>query len=161
VGAWPRSVRRALKAAAAEGWQITFDTAYREVMLACGEREEGTWITPDIATTYAELHDRGFGHSVEVWRLGPQGHELIGGLYGLAVGALFAGESMFHRVSGASKVAFVAMAGRLRDRAFQLFDVQAHSEHLESLGCVLIPRREFLSRVRAAVRVPAPFEAGL
>ncbi len=160
VGVWPRSVRRALKAAAAEGWQITFDTAYREVMLACGEREEGTWITPDIATTYAELHDRGFGHSVEVWRLGPQGHELIGGLYGLAVGALFAGESMFHRVSGASKVAFVAMAGRLRDRAFQLFDVQAHSEHLESLGCILIPRREFLSRVRAAVRVPAPFEAG-
>ena len=156
-GPWPRSVRRDLKVAADAGWIVSFDQAYGEVMRACGERDEGTWITPDIRATYQELHQRGFGHSVEVWKPEPQGPALIGGLYGLAVGALFAGESMFHRETGASKVAFAAMAGRLRQRGFSLFDVQAHSDHLESLGCVLISRSEYLGRVRAAIQVETRF----
>ena len=157
AGQWPRSVRRDLKAAKAAGWSVTFDEAYREVMGACGQRDEGTWITPDILATYQELHRRGFGHSVEVWKPGPGGPELIGGLYGLAIGALFAGESMFHNETGASKVAFASMAEHLRQRGFSLFDVQAHSDHLESLGCLVIPRREYLTRLRAAVLCETPW----
>jgi leucyl/phenylalanyl-tRNA--protein transferase len=141
---WPRHVRRALRL----GFRITFDQAFEEVLRACGdERSEGTWITPDILETYLELHRLGWGHSVEVWR----GDELAGGLYGLAVGALFAGESMFHRDTGASKVAFVAMTERLRERSFRLFDVQVMSPHLASLGCVEIPRSEYLRAVAQAV----------
>lgn len=146
---WPRSVRRDQAAARAAGWEVSFDGAFGEVMRACAEREEGTWITPEILETYGELHERGFGHCVEVRTL--KG-ELVGGLYGLAVGGLFAGESMFHRRAGASKVAFAALVERLREHEFLLFDVQAHSPHLESLGCVQIPRREYRARLREALR---------
>lgn len=155
--AWPRSLRRDQKAAREAGWEITFDEAYGEVMRACAVRPEGTWITPDVFNAYLELHRRGFGHSVEVWRPAPGGRALIGGLYGLAVGGLFAGESMFHRARGASKVAFAAMAERLRAGGFRLFDVQAHSDHLASLGCVVIPRREYLARLREAVALQVRF----
>jgi leucyl/phenylalanyl-tRNA--protein transferase len=141
---WPRHVRRALRL----GFRVTFDQAFEQVLRACGdERAEGTWITPDILDTYLELHRLGWGHSVEVWR----GDALAGGLYGLAVGALFAGESMFHRETGASKVAFVAMAERLRERGFRVFDVQVMSPHLASLGCVEISRAEYLRGVAQAV----------
>jgi leucyl/phenylalanyl-tRNA---protein transferase len=141
---WPRHVRRALRL----GFRVTFDQAFENVLRACGdERAEGTWITPDILDTYLALHRLGWAHSVEVWC----GDDLAGGLYGLAVGALFAGESMFHRETGASKVAFAAMAGRLRERGFRLFDVQVMSPHLASLGCVEIPRAEFLRAVASAV----------
>ncbi|GAC1347127.1 MAG: leucyl/phenylalanyl-tRNA--protein transferase [Myxococcales bacterium] len=155
---WPRSVRRDRKAADAAGWEITFDEAYAEVMRACAARPEGTWITPDVFNAYLDLHHRGFGHSVEVWVRAGGGRALVGGLYGLAIGALFAGESMFHREKGASKVAFAALAERLRARGFRLFDVQAHSDHLASLGCVVIPRREYLARVRAAVAEVVAFD---
>jgi leucyl/phenylalanyl-tRNA---protein transferase len=142
--AWPRHVRRALRL----GFRVTFDQAFEQVLRACAdERAEGTWITPDILNTYLELHRLGWGHSVEVWR----GDDLAGGLYGLAVGALFAGESMFHRETGASKVAFAATAERLRERGFRLFDVQVMSPHLASLGCVEIPRSEYLRAVARAV----------
>src|SRR5437016_11778553 len=99
-------------------------------MRACGNRPgEGTWITPDILSTYSELHRLGWAHSVEAW----QGGTLAGRLYGIALGGQFAGESIFHRVSGASMVAFAASAGRLRDRGFRIFDVQVLTAHLSVL----------------------------
>src|SRR5207302_5203169 len=119
---WPRHVRRALR----PELEITFDRAFVRVMTSCGEaRPEGTWITPDILATYAELHALGWAHSAEVWSEG----ELVGGLYGLAVGSLFAGESMFHARTGASKVAFAAVVERLLEREFTVFDVQVMSPH--------------------------------
>jgi leucyl/phenylalanyl-tRNA--protein transferase len=135
-------------------FRVSFDEAFGQVMRACGEREgEGTWITPDILATYSELHRLGWAHSVEVWR----GGELAGGLYGIAMGALFAGESMFHRTTGASKVAFAACADRLRERGFQLFDVQVLTEHLALLGCVEISRAEYRARVREVITRSARF----
>lgn len=145
---WPRSVRRAHRST----FRVSFDEAFERVMRDCGElREEGTWITPDIVSSYLELHRLGWAHSVEVW----EGPVLAGGLYGVAVGALFAGESMFHRVTGASKVAFAAMADRLRERSFELFDVQVLTSHLASLGCVEVSRDDYRMLARQAVRRPA------
>jgi leucyl/phenylalanyl-tRNA--protein transferase len=147
---WPRHVNRARKL----GYSVTFDRSFREVMTACGEaRREGTWITPDVLATYAELHELGWAHSVEVW----SGGELVGGLYGLAVGALFAGESMFHLRTGASKVAFAAVVERLLQNGFTVFDVQVMSPHLATLGCVEIPRSEYLRLVESAVDQPRRF----
>jgi leucyl/phenylalanyl-tRNA--protein transferase len=147
---WPRTVRRALKA----GFEVTIDEAFEEVMRACSDRPgEGTWITPDILSAYAELHRLGWAHSVEVWR----GERLAGGLYGIAMGRMFAGESMFHRVTGASKVAFAACVDRLRERGFSLFDVQVLTDHLALLGCIAVRREEYRERVREALRHSARF----
>src|SRR5437763_16165293 len=110
----PRTVRRALKA----GFSVSFDEAFGDVMRACGKPPgEGTWITPDILPTYSQLHRLGWAHSVEAWRDGT----LAGGLYGIAMGGPVAGETMFHRVRGASKEAFCACAERLRQRGFRIF----------------------------------------
>ena len=137
--AWPRHVRRVRKLA----FTVTFDQAFREVIVACGgTRAEGTWITPDTLATYTELHALGWAHSVEVWDRG----QLVGGLYGLAVGSLFAGESMF-----------AAAVDRLRKSGFTLFDVQVMSPHLGSLGCAEIPRSEYLRLVESAVEQPRRF----
>ena len=147
---WPRHVHRARKL----GYTVTFDRSFREVMTACGEaRREGTWITPDVLATYSELHGLGWAHSVEVWSEG----DLVGGLYGLVVGALFAGESMFHLRTGASKVAFAAIVERLLENGFTVFDVQVMSPHLATLGCLEIPRSEYLRLVEAAVDQPRRF----
>ncbi len=158
AGRWPRTVRRDLKAAQTR-WLITFDEAFADVMRACAKRPgEGTWIIDDLFAVYLQLHEMGWGHSIEVWEQPEAGaRRLIGGLYGLAVGGLFAGESMFHRETGASKVAFARMAEHLRARGFTLFDVQAHSDHLESLGCVEVPRALYLERLRAALEVNPRF----
>jgi len=147
---WPRTVRRALKG----GFRVSFNEGFESVMEACGDRPgEGTWITPDILSTYAELHRLGWAHSVEVWK----GRNLAGGLYGIAIGGMFAGESMFHRVSGASKVAFAACAERLRQRGFALFDVQVLTGHLILLGCTQVSRDEYRQRVRDALQLSARF----
>lgn len=147
---WPRTVRRDLAA----GFSVTFDQAFERVLRECGDRGgEGTWITRDVVETYGALHRMGWAHSVEVW----SGETLAGGLYGLAVGALFAGESMFHRVTGASKVAFAAAVERARERGFELFDVQVLTGHLASLGCMAIPRAEYRALARAAVQRRARF----
>jgi leucyl/phenylalanyl-tRNA--protein transferase len=123
-------------------------------MTACGEaRAEGTWITPDVLATYSELHALGWAHSADVWAEG----RLVGGLYGLAVGSLFAGESMFHLRTGASKVAFAAVVERLRENGFTLFDVQVMSPHLATLGCVEIPRSDYLRSVESAIDHPKQF----
>src|SRR5207302_4137645 len=139
--------------ARALGYAVTFDRSFLQVMTACGQaRAEGTWITPDVLATYSELHALGWAHSVEVW----SGGELVGGLYGLAVGSLFAGESMFHLRTGASKVAFAAAVDRLRKSGFTLFGVQVMSPHLGSLGCAEIPRSEYLRLLESAVEHPRP-----
>jgi len=151
AGRWPRSVRRDLRL----GFRTSRDQAFEEVMNACGEtRSEGTWITRELRRTYLELHELGWAHSVEVWN---DTGKLVGGLYGVAVGGLFAGESMFHRETGASKVAFAGTADHLRARGFILFDVQVRTGHLASLGCVEIPRPEYLRRLPGALRGPHEF----
>ena len=151
AGAWPRSVRRDLKG----GFLVSFDRAFPEVMAACGdERDEGTWITGDLRKTYLELHRLGWAHSTEVWN---ERGELAGGLYGVAVSGLFAGESMFHRDTGASKVAFARTAERLVERGFKVFDVQVRTDHLASLGCEEIPRGRYLELLRPAMALNAQF----
>ena len=139
-------VTRSLRKSAAH-FDVTFDTAFEVVMRACDEGREDSWITEDFIAAYCELHSMGWAHSVEVW----QGGELAGGLYGLEVGGLFAGESMFHRQRDASKVAMVALVRRLqRCGGARLLDVQWRTDHLASLGVTEISREEYLTRLRAA-----------
>lgn len=142
-------------------FRTTADTAFEAVMRGCAEnREDGTWVTEEMIRGYTELYDAGHAHSIEVWSpsegatgLPPfNGWELAGGIYGVAVGGLFAGESMFHRKTDASKVALVALVERLKDRGFALFDVQMTTEHTTRMGAVNIPRDDYLRRLRDAVR---------
>jgi leucyl/phenylalanyl-tRNA--protein transferase len=142
---WSRSLRRTLRH---HPFRVTVDAAFRDVMIACGkEREEGTWITPDVIAGYTQLNALGWAHSLEVWR----GPDLIGGIYGVAIGCSFAAESMFHRVTDASKIAFAELAQRLREGGYQIFDAQVMNPHLESLGCVPVRRTEYLDRLAKAV----------
>jgi leucyl/phenylalanyl-tRNA--protein transferase len=145
-----RSLRRSVPR-----FDVRVDTAFDEVVAACADPgREGRWITPEIAQAYADLHRLGWAHSVECWRAG----RLAGGLYGLAIGGLFAGESMFHRETDASKVALVALVGLLaRDGDNRrLLDVQWRTEHLATLGVIDVPRVEYLRRLRAALRCEPP-----
>ena len=132
------------------------DQAFGEVVAACAMREEGTWITPGYTRAYLALHETGWAHSFEVWGEG----ELAGGLYGIAVGKLFGAESMFHRVTDASKVAMAAMMQYLEERGFTLVDVQMLTPHLARMGAVAIDRDEYLRRVAEAVRAPQAFAGG-
>ena len=151
---WSRSLRRTLRR---HPWDVTFDTDFSGVVNACrDERPEAVWIVPEYVRAYVELHLRGFAHSVEVWENVGGERLLVAGMYGISVGAAFAGESMFHRRTDASKVAFVAMAERLRSRNFALFDVQVMNPHLASLGCEPCPRNEFLRRLADAKNVAIP-----
>jgi leucyl/phenylalanyl-tRNA--protein transferase len=142
--------RRLARTVRSGKFRVTVDACFTEVMKACGEeRPEGTWVTAEMVAGYTALHRAGHAHSVEVW----SGDELAGGIYGVAVGGLFAGESMFHRRTDASKVALVALVERLRQRGYALFDVQMTTEHTERMGAVNVPRDEYLRRLRAAVRL--------
>jgi leucyl/phenylalanyl-tRNA--protein transferase len=133
---------------------VTVDREFAAVIRGCADRpDEGTWIVPDMVAAYERLHELGHAHSVEVWQDGA----LAGGLYGVAVGGLFAGESMFHRRTDASKVALVTAVGRLRERGFRLFDVQFVTELTARMGAVEIPRKEYLTRLKAALRVTVTF----
>ena len=143
---WSRSLRRAMRV---KPFRVTTDEAFTQVVESCGDREEGTWITPALAQGYQELHRLGWAHSVEVWNT--QTGMLVGGIYGLALGSLFAGESMFHWETDASKIAFAALAERLFAGGFRFLDVQQMTPHLASLGCVDLPRGELLRRVKIAV----------
>jgi leucyl/phenylalanyl-tRNA--protein transferase len=141
---WSRSLRRTLRK---HPWRIAIDEHFEETMRACGAtRPEGTWITPEMLEGYAALHRLGWAHSVEVW----EGDELVGGIYGVAIGGLFAGESMFHKRTDASKIAFATLVERLRAAGFVLFDVQVMNDHLASLGCIEIRRGQYLDRLAAA-----------
>lgn len=148
---WSRSLRRALRL---RPFRVTVDAAFAEVVDACADREEGTWITSELTDGYRALHAAGWAHSVEVWSA--EDGALVGGIYGVTIGAAFAGESMFHRATDASKIAFVHLTRRLREAGYRLFDVQIMSPHLESLGCVELPRAEFLRRVATCIGEPLP-----
>jgi len=148
-------VPRRLAATIRQGkFRTTVDQRFREVMEGCAAaRDEGTWVTAEMIDAYTELHERGHAHSLEVWL----GDELAGGIYGVAVGGFFAGESMFHRVRDASKVALVALLTRLRERGYELFDTQIINDHTAQFGAVEIPRPEYLRRLAKAVRKPVRF----
>jgi leucyl/phenylalanyl-tRNA--protein transferase len=137
-------------------FRVTLNAAFPQVIAGCADREE-TWITPALRAAYERLHGLGWAHSVEVW--GPDG-TLAGGLYGVAVGALFSAESMFHRVTDASKVAMVALVDRLRQRGFVLLDTQWVTDHLTQFGAIEIPRSEYLQLLQKALRVDARFVDG-
>lgn len=133
---------------------ISFDRVFGQVIEACaGSRKgaRGTWLGPDMRRAYLQLHAQGHAHSVEVWRQG----QLIGGLYGLAIGGGFFGESMFSRETDASKLALAALSAQLGDWGYGLIDAQVTSPHLLSLGAMTLPRAEFLRRLAAALKQPA------
>ena len=137
-------------------FEITTDRAFEEVMAGCAAPAPGrrtTWITPEFVTAYTELHRQGQAHSLECWHEG----KLAGGVYGVAAGGLFAGESMFHRVANASKVALFHLVERLRARGFVLFDVQMLTPITSRLGAVTIDRDEYLRRLAAAVAMEVKF----
>ena len=115
--------------------------------------DPGTWITTEIIESYGALHARGLAHSVEVWRDG----RLAGGLYGVSLGGAFFGESMFHRETDASKIALIALVERLRARGYLLLDTQWTTPHLEQFGATEIPRRDYLRRLEAALRLTCHF----
>ena len=146
----PRSLRRSMRR-----YEIRVDTAFAEVVHGCADptRPAG-WIDDGIEAAYGALHELGWAHSVEAWR----DDELVGGLYGVAVGGLFAGESMFSRATDASKVALVALVDLLRDEhaGGRLLDTQWRTDHLASLGVVEIPRPAYLARLRRALELPLP-----
>lgn len=135
---------------------VRVDTDFPAVIRACAARqdEEGTWIDEEILESYCALHERGLAHSIETW----QGDELVGGLYGVALGGAFFGESMFHNATDASKVALVALVERLRERGYVLLDTQWLTDHLAQFGAVEIPRRRYLRLLDAALKAePRPF----
>jgi len=142
----PRSMRQLLKK---RTLSCSFDRAFREVVSGCqAPRRSGgeTWITEEMAHAYAQLHELGYAHSLEVW----QGDELVGGLYGVAIGTCFSGESMFSRVPNASKVAFIRLTETLRQVGFTLIDCQIYSSHLHLLGARELPRATFLTLLSQA-----------
>lgn len=140
-----RSMRQSAKL-----YEVRVDTCFPEVIRACGNpKREGAWITNAFVDAYTRLHELGWAHSVEVFDR--QG-QLAGGLYGVRVGGLFAGESMFHAQRDASKVALMSLVQLMRDTGLALLDVQWRTDHLASLGAIEIPRREYLALLDAALK---------
>ena len=177
----PHGLRRVLKQ---KKFDITFDTDFKAVIRACAKRKEGTWISKKIIESYCNLYRLGYAHSVEVWQVdqpkpktemlrqaqhdkkreatasslhAPRSTSLVGGLYGVHIGGAFFGESMFHRATDASKVALVALVGRLRACGFTLLDTQWLTPHLAQFGTYEIPRAEYLRRLRRAVAMDCQF----
>jgi leucyl/phenylalanyl-tRNA---protein transferase len=145
-----RSLRRSTRR-----FEVRFDTSFAEVITACATtRRRGGWITPAFITAYGRLHELGWTHSVETWT---DDGELAGGLYGVAIGGLFAGESMFHRRTDASKVALVALVDQLQASGMTLLDVQWVTPHLATLGATEVPRARYLALLADALAVPTSF----
>ena len=145
-----RSLSRVIRS---QRFRVTFNCAFRDVILECGlERDSGTWILPEMVDAYCALHALGHAHSVEVW----QGQLLVGGLYGVQRGALFAAESMFHRERDASKVGLVTAVERLFAAGIVLFDVQFLTDHLKSLGAYEMPRSRYLELAAEAAKRSVP-----
>ena len=147
-------VSRSLRVACRRA-EVRVDTAFDQVVAGCADpRRKGGWITREIRAAYGRLHQLGWAHSVEVWRA----DRLVGGLYGVAIGGLFAGESMFHRETDASKVALVGLVELLSadGSGARVIDVQWLTPHLASLGCVEVPRGVYLQRLRDALGLPLP-----
>lgn len=154
---WSRSLRRTLRH---HPYEVTIDEDFAQVMHLCGETRAGaTWIIPELEEGYESLHVLGWAHSVEVWERTSSGRALVGGIYGVAIGGLFAGESMFHLRTDASKIAFATLAETLKARGYSLFDVQVQNPHLASLGCIELPRSTYLRRLADALsRRPGPLQ---
>jgi len=133
-------------------FQVTFDRVFEDVIAACStvprEGQRGTWITPEMRDAYIELHGLGYAHSVETWFAG----NLVGGLYGISLGKVFFGESMFHKKTDASKVALATLVEKLKSWGFHFIDSQMTTEHMMSLGAREMPRRIFLKRLQSALR---------
>jgi leucyl/phenylalanyl-tRNA--protein transferase len=149
----PKRLRRTVRQ---DLFRVECDTAFAEVVESCAEPapdRPSTWINDEIVSLYVGLHRLGAAHSVEVWA----GEELVGGLYGVAIGGAFFGESMFSRVTDASKVALVHLVARLRLGGFRLLDTQFVTEHLRRFGAIEIPRTEYRRRLAAALRANAHF----
>jgi leucyl/phenylalanyl-tRNA--protein transferase len=150
----PRSLAKFLQR---RPFAITYDQAFGRVMEGCAAPALGrdsSWITPEFIEAYTRLHEQGHAHSVECW----QGDVLIGGIYGVSIGGFFAGESMFHRVTNASKVALYHLVEHLRERGFALFDIQMVTSATQRLGAVEIPRVEYLKRLGAATELKCSFK---
>lgn len=135
-----------------KGYELRIDSAFAEVLEGCAWRPEGTWLGADMKRAYLRLHREGYAHSFETWRQG----ELVGGLYGVALGRMFYGESMFSRVTDASKVALVHLVSFLTDLGFPMIDCQVHTPLLESLGAREIPRAAFLRALAGLVNYAQP-----
>lgn len=150
--------RRLLRTIRGGRFTATTDRDFTGVIRGCAQRpsaDAGTWITPQMMRAYQRLNKLGFAHSVEVWREG----RLAGGVYGVALGGMFAGESMFHTERDASKVALVYLAEHLRRRGYALFDIQQWTAHTAQFGAVEISRRAYLRQLAAALRMPVTFGA--
>ena len=145
----PHTARRSWEQ---KNFEIKVDTAFGEVIRECAEREE-TWINREIVASYERLHALGHAHSLEVW----QNRRLVGGLYGVAIGGAFFGESMFHRVTNASKIALAALVERMRERKFILLDTQWLTPHLVQFGAIQIPRLKYLELLDRAVNLRRRF----
>lgn len=133
-------------------FRLTQNSCFEKVMELCAKVErkgqQGTWITPEMKMAYTDLHKKGFARSYEVW----EGDNLVGGLYGVDLGHVFCGESMFSLRSNASKFAFIKMAQELEQKKYRLIDCQVHTDHLESLGAELIPRNRFMEILQGQLR---------
>lgn len=132
-------------------YRVTYDTCFRDIISNCANtrKDTGTWITNEMIEAYCNLHDLGFAHSVETW----YEDKLVGGLYGLALGKCFFGESMFSIMDNASKTAIITLSRLLEQKGFLMIDCQVYTEHLESLGAVKIPREEFLRLLEKGISV--------
>lgn len=149
----PESLRKILRK---DIFEISIDRAFPRVIRSCATRAPGrsdTWITPEFIEAYTQLYELGHAHSLECWYNG----ELAGGIYGVAVGGLFAGESMFHRVSNASKIALYHLVGHLRERDFRLFDIQMLTPVTRQMGGTTIPRDDYLRRLAKALEANCEF----
>lgn len=135
-------------------FEIRFNHDFEAVMRGCMEQRGDTWISEELILAYVRLHRLGFAHSVEAWK----DDELAGGLYGVSIGAVFFGESMFHRRDNASKVALVHLVERLRERDFELLDSQATTQHLRRFGCVDIPAADYIKQLDRAFKKTRSFD---
>lgn len=151
----PKRLARVVRAGR---FEIAIDRAFRDVIRACAEAERdpadpGSWISDEIEQSYVALHEEGVAHSVEAWQDG----RLVGGLYGVALGGAFFGESMFHRATDASKVALVALVERLRARGYRLLDTQWVTDHLTQFGATEVPRARYLRLLEESLRLSCTF----
>ena len=148
-------INRSLRSVLRQGlFEITVNRAFPQVIRACADRAEGTWISDDIFEAYSTLHRIGFAHSVEAWKEG----ELAGGLYGVTMGGAFFGESMFHRITDASKIALAMLVTRMKQRGFVLLDVQFITQHLQRFGALEISREEYETLLHEAIKLPCRFD---
>jgi len=146
-----KSLQKAIKKGS---FQVTVDQAFKQVIIQCAktrrQKNQGTWIVDDMIKAYIGLHESGFAHSVEAW----QDKKLAGGLYGVSLGKCFFGESMFTRITNASKVAFAALVEFLKIRCFDIIDCQVTTEHLKHFGAREIPRAQFLNQLKRSITLP-------